>query len=170
MSIDVANLVVGVAGLIVGILGIYFTVLSSPVALKALGSVLSHTELPAEFKGLSGAITLFTLIFVMLLSYLFLCFGLVAVLALVFKVYQFEYANGIAAGVVIWLSIFSLVITIGLTSSEEDAGFLAFLLLGFIGVIITFVLAAVVDKGDKKQSQQHTSTYYAQSAKPSFDS
>lgn len=76
MTIDIANLVVGVAGLIVGILGIYFTVLSSPVALKALGSVLSHTELPAEFKGLSGGITLFTLIFVMLLSYLFLCFVL----------------------------------------------------------------------------------------------
>ena len=95
MNIDIANLVVGVAGLIVGIFGIYFTVLSSPVALKALGSVLSHTELPAELKGLSGAITLFTLIFVMLLSYLFPCFGLVAVLGLVFKVYQFEYANGI---------------------------------------------------------------------------
>ena len=51
MTIDIANLVVGIAGLVVGVAGIYFTVLSSPTAMKALGSVLSHTGLPPEFKG-----------------------------------------------------------------------------------------------------------------------
>ena len=121
MSIDIANLVVGLAGLIVGIAGIYFTVLSSPAALQALGSVFSHAGLPPQFRGLSGAITLFTLMLLMMVSYVFLCFGLVAVFTLLFQVFEAPAPRTFAVLSVLWLSAASANTTLYIYLSHDDA-------------------------------------------------
>ena len=141
MNIDIANLVVGIAGLVVGVAGIYFTVLSSPAAMKALGSVLSHTGLPPEFKGreggggrgggggicrrrerkgFSGAITIFTVLLLILVSYVFLFSGLVAVFGMLFRVFGFQAVNKMAFLLVLWINILAMSITFNIFKIEVD--------------------------------------------------
>lgn len=121
MTIDIANLVVGIAGLVVGVAGIYFTVLSSPTAMKALGSVLSHTGLPPEFKGFSGAITIFTVLLLILVSYVFLFSGLVAVFGMLFRVFGFQAVNKMAFLLVLWINILAMSITFNIFKIEVDS-------------------------------------------------
>jgi hypothetical protein len=107
------NSAIGLAGVIVGLVGIYLTVLSSPVALDAIGTAVSGSGLPEQFKGLSGFITIFSVIRLILLSFIFLFIGLVASLSMLFKVLGMKRWEFGAIWVVLWLFHNAFFLSIG---------------------------------------------------------
>jgi hypothetical protein len=78
------ELVVGVISIVVGLAGLYATVLTFPGALNAVGSALSGSGLPESFKGLAGAVTLFSVILGGVVALAALFVGLTCMCALVF--------------------------------------------------------------------------------------
>jgi hypothetical protein len=127
VTIDVAGLVVGIVGIIVGLAGIYFTVLTSPAALNAVGEAVSGSGLPSQFKGLSGGLTLFSAVLIMLVSFVLLFIGLVGVFVPLLKLFNVPEPMLGALWLVTWLYVISAIVTIGLFTVE-----IAF----FVGIIL----------------------------------
>lgn len=75
----------GYVQIVIGAVGIIVTVLASPAMLDALGQIGPSGNLPPEFSGISGAVRIFAVLFVMLCFVLLLMIGLALVLSAVFR-------------------------------------------------------------------------------------
>lgn len=70
---------------VIGAIGIIVTILASPAMLDAFGQIGSSNGLPSEFGGISGAVRIFAVLFVLFCFVLLLMIGLSLVLSTVFR-------------------------------------------------------------------------------------
>lgn len=76
----------GYVQIVIGAIGIVVTILASPAMLDAIGQMGGSGNLPPEFTGISGAVRIFAVLFVMFCFALLLVIGLSMVLSTVFRV------------------------------------------------------------------------------------
>lgn len=75
----------GYVQIVIGAVGIIITILTSPTMLDAIGQIGNASSLPPEFSGASGAIRIFSVLFVLFAFTLLVMIGLAIVLAPVFQ-------------------------------------------------------------------------------------